>query len=121
MSARSTIPDALVNFKLLDPRTWSTHHEKTLVPLRNIGMGGICIQTRAEIPNKAPVGIDIRLPHHDQTIRIFGRIAWIKKEDKPSEYTLGISFSWWQREEDKATINALIKKGGNAPQELQSK
>jgi hypothetical protein len=108
---RVDTPELRVSFKLLDPRTWSTYHEKTLNPVQNFSLGGLALTTSNELAVKAPVGIDIKIsPAHD-AIRTFGRVAWIRKNtDKNNEYTLGISFSWWKREEDKKIILDAIQR-----------
>ncbi len=108
---RVNIPDLKVSFKLLDPRTWSTYHEKRLDSVANISLGGISLKTNNELAVKAPIGIDIKINPDLDPIRTFGRVAWIKKEpDIDNEYSLGISFSWWKREEDKKIILDVIHK-----------
>ena len=109
--SRVKIPDIKVSFKLLDPRTWSTYHEKSLTMVENISLGGLAIKTNNELTVKAPVGIDIKIsPDHDP-IRTFGRVVWIRKEDGDNDnYTMGMSFSWWKKEEDKKILHNIIEK-----------
>lgn len=110
---RSKIPGSKVSFKLLDPRTYSTYHEKILEPITNISLGGICFRTKNELPVKAPIGIDIKIDAEKESIRTFGRIAWIKRTSpESSDYDLGVSFSWWNNDEDKKLVfNALQGQG----------
>ncbi|MDD5747086.1 MAG: PilZ domain-containing protein [Candidatus Omnitrophica bacterium] len=109
--SRVNIPELRVSFKLLDPRTWSTYHEKMLNPIKNISLGGIALKTTSELAVKSPVGIDIRISPEHEAIRTFGRVAWIRKETAvDNEYTMGISFSWWKKEEDKKIIFDAIEK-----------
>lgn len=108
---RVNIPGAKVSFKLLDPRTWSTYQEKILEPISNISLGGVAFKTINDLSVKTPVGVDIKIsPEHD-TIRTFGRIAWIERENPQSNvFNLGISFSWWKHDEDKKLVYEAIKK-----------
>ena len=106
---RVSIPDVKVNYKLLDPRTWSTYHEKFLNLVENISLGGLAVIGVTEMPLHAPVGVDINLGYgHDKVIKAFGRVAWIKKQQ--DNYMLGISFSWWKKEDDKKILFNLIQK-----------
>ncbi|MBI4844871.1 MAG: PilZ domain-containing protein [Candidatus Omnitrophica bacterium] len=107
---RVNVPNIRVSFKLLDPRTWSSYHEKNITPVENISLGGVALKTANELTVKAPIGLDLRYDPEKESIRTFGRVAWIKKESGDKEYSLGISFSWWKREEDKKVIFDLIKK-----------
>jgi len=108
---RVNIPELRVSFKLLDPRTWSTYHEKRLNLTENISLGGIALKTTNELAIKSPVGVDIRISPEHEAIRTFGRVAWIRKDPAvENEYTMGISFSWWKREEDKKIIFDVIQK-----------
>lgn len=108
---RVNIPELRVSFKLLDPRTWSTYHEKMLNSIQNISLGGIALKTTNELAVKSPIGIDIRISPEQESIRTFGRVSWIRKDASvDNEYTMGISFSWWKREEDKKIIFDAIQK-----------
>ena len=106
---RVNVPGLRVSFKLLDPRTYSTYHEKILEPVSNISLGGVALRTKNELPVKAPIGLDIKINPEQETIRTFGRIAWIKRIDpQSSDFDVGISFSWWDKEEDKKLVfNAI--------------
>ena len=108
---RVNVPGLKVSFKLLDPRTWSTYHDKTLEPISNISLGGLALKTNHELSIKAPIGIDIKISPDCETIRTFGRIAWIRKnETQSNNFDLGISFSWWKRDEDKKLVYEAIQK-----------
>jgi Tfp pilus assembly protein PilZ len=108
---RVTLPGAKCSFKLLDPRTWSTYHDKAVNEIQDISMGGLRFCTNNELSLKAPIGVDIKMNSSQESIRTFGRVAWIRKENPTCEdYTVGISFSWWKREEDKKTVHDAIEK-----------
>jgi len=107
---RVSIPGSKVSFKLLDPRSWSTYHEKTINPIDNISLGGLSFKTNTELALKAPVGVDIRITPEHEPIRTFGRVAWIKRNKAiEDDYTLGVSFSWWKRDDDKKTVYEVIQ------------
>ena len=107
---RGNIPGLKVSFKLLDPRTYSTYHEKILEPVSNISLGGLALRTTSELPIKAPIGIDIKISPDHKNIRTFGRIAWIRRTDpQSSDFDLGISFSWWNSDEDKKLVYSAIQ------------
>ena len=106
---RTNIPGLKVSFKLLDPRNYSTYHEKIIDSAANISLGGLALRTKTELPVKSPIGVDIKISPKHESIRTFGRIAWIKRSDpQTSDFDVGISFSWWNNEEDKKVVyNAM--------------
>lgn len=107
---RSNVLGLKVSFKLLDPRTYSTYHEKILEPASNISLGGLALRTKTELPVRSPIGVDIKISPEQQSIRTFGRIAWIKRSDpQSSDFDLGISFSWWNNDEDKKLVYNAIQ------------
>ena len=108
---RVNLPGARCSFKLLDPRTWSTYHDKALSEIQDISIGGLRFFTNNELSLKAPIGVDIKIDPEKESIRTFGRVAWIRKENPACEdYSVGVSFSWWKREEDKKVIFEAIDK-----------
>ncbi len=107
---RVEIPGVKASYKLLDPRTWSTYHNKTQEPIQNISLGGLALKTTNLLEIKAPVGIDLKLNSEHEPIRAFGRVAWIKRIDEKDDYLMGISFSFWNRDEDKKAVYELIKR-----------
>lgn len=110
-SERVKIPGVKASFKLLDPRSWSSYLEKNITSVQNISFGGIALQTNNPLAVKSPIGIDIKLNSDHESIRTFGRVAWIKKDEaKVDNYNMGISFSWWKQEEDKKVVHDFIKK-----------
>ncbi len=110
---RVTLPEMRCSFKLLDPRTWSTYLDKTINEVQDISIGGLRLSTKNELNLKAPIGIDIKINPAQDSIRTFGRVAWIKKGNQESdEYDVGISFSWWKNEEEKKLVYEAIAKQG---------
>lgn len=109
---RVVLPGMSCSFKLLDPRTWSTYQDKTLNDVQDISIGGLRVCTKNELSLKAPVGVDIKIDSNQETIRTFGRVAWISKINQVSnDYSVGISFSWWKNDEEKKIVyDAIAKK-----------
>ncbi|MCG2710917.1 MAG: PilZ domain-containing protein [Candidatus Omnitrophica bacterium] len=108
--SRSNVPGLKVSFKLLDPRTYSTYHEKILEAAANISLGGLALKTKNELPVNGPIGLDIKISPEHKSIRAFGRIAWIQRSSpQSSDFDLGISFSWWNNDEDKKLVYNVIK------------
>ncbi|MFH1459600.1 MAG: PilZ domain-containing protein [Candidatus Omnitrophota bacterium] len=110
---RVFVPGLKASFKLLDPRTWSTYHDKKITNVANISLGGLALKTNTLLSLQSPIGLDIKVDSADDPIRTFGRVAWIKKEanaNAEDDYTLGVSFSWWKKEEDKKIIFDAIQK-----------
>ncbi|MFH1093376.1 MAG: PilZ domain-containing protein [Candidatus Omnitrophota bacterium] len=107
---RSNIPGLKVSFKLLDPRTYSTYHEKILEPASNISLGGVALRSKRELPVKTLIGLDIKISPEHESIRTFGRVAWIKRSDPQGrDFDLGISFSWWNNDADKKLVYNAIQ------------
>ncbi|MFH2139132.1 MAG: PilZ domain-containing protein [Candidatus Omnitrophota bacterium] len=107
--SRINIPEVRANFKLLNLRTYSTYLEKNPEPVENISLGGMLLKSYNHLEKKTPVAIDLKVGTENYLMRIFGRIAWIKEVEK-NDYLMGISFSWWNKEEDKKRIRELIVK-----------
>ncbi|MBU1044222.1 MAG: PilZ domain-containing protein [Candidatus Omnitrophica bacterium] len=106
---RVALPGVRCSFKLLDPRTWSTYHDKTINDVQDISIGGLRLSTKNEFSLKAPIGVDIKMDSSSELIRTFGRVAWIRKENQDSEdYNVGISFSWWKNDEEKKIVYDAI-------------
>ncbi|MBU1086481.1 MAG: PilZ domain-containing protein [Candidatus Omnitrophica bacterium] len=106
---RVTLPGVSCSFKLLDPRTWSTYHDKTVNDVQDISIGGLRLCTKNELILKAPIGIDIKINSSQELIRTFGRVAWIRKKNPTSDdYNVGISFSWWKNDEEKKIVYDAI-------------
>ncbi len=107
---RYNVTGIKASFKLLDPRTYSTYHEKILDTAANISLGGIALRTKTELPLRTPIGVDIKISPEHHSIRTFGRIAWIKQTDPQSnDFDIGISFSWWNNEEDKKLVYSALQ------------
>jgi len=110
---RVFLPEMSCSFKLLDSRTWSTYLDKTVNEVQDISLGGLRLSTKNELSLKAPIGVDIKINPTQESIRTFGRVAWIKKENQEAdEYDVGISFSWWKNEEEKKLVYDAIAKQG---------
>ncbi len=108
---RVEVPTLKVSYKHLDPRAWSTFQEKAFTSVKNLSLGGIALPASQELHPAAPVGVDIKLDNENKTIRVFGRVVWIKKdeEDTPG-YSMGVRFCWWEDDKDKKSIRDLIEK-----------
>lgn len=107
---RVNVSGVEVSYKLLDLRSWSKYLEQSQEAVQNISLGGIALRTSHQLSLKAPVGLDIKINSKNEVIKTFGRVAWIKKVEEKDDYWIGISFSWWKKEEDKNTIKELIQK-----------
>ena len=107
---RVQIPKLKGGLKLLDPRTWSTYHEKALTDVDNISLGGLSLKTPTEVEKEAPVGLDIKISPEHEAIKVFGRVVWITRENENPNYSVGVRFSWWKKEEDKKIVYDLVQK-----------
>ncbi|MCP4649946.1 MAG: PilZ domain-containing protein [PVC group bacterium] len=105
--SRVKIPNLKANFKLLNLRTYSTYLEKNPEPIEDISLGGMSLKTFNNLETKSPVTIDFKIGAEPYTVKVFGRIAWIKQVQE-QDYMMGISFSWWNKEEDKKIVKELI-------------
>ena len=106
---RVKIPLIKASFKYLDPRSWSSYQDKSFTDIKDISMGGISLPGNQDLVAEAPVGVDIKLSPEKDSIRVFGRIVWIKKEDlSQPNYSMGIRFCWWESDKDKKLIKDLI-------------
>ena len=105
---RVEVPGIKANFKMLNLRSYSTYLEKTPESIENLSLGGVSLKASALFENKSPIAIDLKLDSENYLMRIFGRIAWVKQVE--NEYLMGVSFSWWNNEEDKKRVREMIVK-----------
>ncbi len=93
--------------------------ESFLTHTENIGVGGICVITKKEIPLFYPVQVEVDLLEDNDHLYAKGRVAWVVRRKgiethKPYFYDIGIEFEGLS-EKDKArmetTIAHFIKKG----------
>jgi len=68
----------------------------------------VVIDSREKIPEGTPLSIDLRLGRQTSSIRIFGKVEWMVKED--GIYRAGVSFSWWKDDQDKNTVGAYMQR-----------
>ncbi|MDO8675956.1 MAG: PilZ domain-containing protein [Candidatus Omnitrophota bacterium] len=90
-----------------------------LTHTENIGVGGICIIAKREIPLLAPVQIEVDLLEEADHLFARGRVAWIVQRKalesvKPLFYDIGIGFEGLAAKDKarlEATVARFIKKG----------
>ncbi len=90
-----------------------------LTHTENIGVGGICIIAKREIPLLTPVQVEVDLLEETNHLFARGRVAWVVRrrsmeEVKPLFYDIGIGFEGLAAKDKArlgATITQFIQKG----------
>ena len=104
---RIELPTVTANFNVLNLRSYSTYLEKTPKTIENLSLGGISLKAKDLFEQKCPIAIDLKIGSDNYLMRIFGRIAWVKPVEN-DDYLMGVSFSWWDNDEDKKRVRELI-------------
>ena len=96
-----------------------SQHDAFLTHTENIGVGGICIIVKKELPLSAPVQVEVDLLDNIEHLFAKGKVAWAVRRTsgealKPLFYDVGIEFEGLS-DKDKArldvTIARFIQKG----------
>lgn len=77
---------------------------------RDIGGGGICLESEGPVSLRSPLEIQIKLPTGTHPIAIHGKVVWCKKTSSSvNKYRVGIAFHG-VNEEDRREIIGYIEK-----------
>ncbi|MCG2711944.1 MAG: PilZ domain-containing protein [Candidatus Omnitrophica bacterium] len=108
-SRRRAAHNVFVSLRPLDPQVWFRFwNGAESFTARDISLVGVGVYSREKIPEGTPLSIDLRLGRQTSSIRIFGRVEWVVKED--GQYRAGVSFSWWKDDQDKKMVDAYMQR-----------
>ncbi len=107
-SRRKAARNISVSLRPLDPKVWFRYWSATDCNIRDMSMVGIGIYSQEKIPIGTPLSVDLRLGEKAATIRIFGRVEWVRKEEE--YFRAGVSFTWWKDDQDKKTAGSYLEK-----------
>ena len=87
-------------------------HDAFLTHTENIGVGGICIIVKKELPLSTPVQVEVDLLEDTDHLIAQGKVAWMARRKsgetvKPLFYDVGIEFEGLSGK-DKARLDATI-------------
>jgi len=78
----------LAKYRLLS----SSDHSPTITGIKDIGGGGICLQTEEHLPIGSTVQVYINFPKLSQPIPAVAKVIWIKPSGKKGRYEAGMEF-----------------------------
>ncbi|MFH1460689.1 MAG: PilZ domain-containing protein [Candidatus Omnitrophota bacterium] len=108
-SKRRKAQNIYLDLHSLDPQIWFRYWGDQNCLLRDISLVGVGVYLQERFSLGMPLSIDIQLGKSSgQNIRVFGRVCWVRQEDK--NYRTGISFSWWKNDQDKKELNSYLEK-----------
>ena len=107
-SRRKAARNVSISLRPLDPKVWFRYWNATDCNIRDMSMVGIGICSNEKISIGTPLSIDLRLGERAATIRIFGRVEWIRKEE--GHFRAGVSFTWWKDDQDKKIAGSYLEK-----------
>lgn len=110
---RIEIGQAKISLRPLDPQIWFMFWDGLEYTLRDISLVGIGLYSKEVLPEGTPLSIDLRLNKEIGNIRVFGKVAWIKK-DENGWFRTGVSFSWWKDEQDKKLVRDFSEQNSSA-------
>ncbi|MFH1094255.1 MAG: PilZ domain-containing protein [Candidatus Omnitrophota bacterium] len=107
-SIRKEARNISVSLRPLDPSVWFRCWNGTECIIRDMSMVGVGVFSKENIPQGTPLSVDLRLGESAATIRIFGKVAWVIKEENC--FRSGVSFSWWKDDQDKKIAGTFLEK-----------
>ncbi|MCK5591486.1 MAG: PilZ domain-containing protein [Candidatus Pacebacteria bacterium] len=107
-SRRKVARNISVSLRPLDPKIWFRYWNAADGNIRDMSMAGIGIYSQQKIPIGSLLSVDLRLGETSATIRIFGRVQWVRKEEDC--FRAGGSFSWWKDDQDKKTAGTYLER-----------
>lgn len=107
-SQRKTAENITVSLRPLDPKIWFLYWSATDCNIHDVSMVGVGICSQEKIPIGTPLSVDLRLGERAATIRIFGRVQWVTKEEE--HFRAGVSFTWWKDDQDKKIAGTYLEK-----------
>ncbi len=101
-----------IQYPCLVKLTAGARQDAFLTHTENIGVGGICIIARKEIPPSTPVQVEVDLLEETNHLFARGRVAWAIQRPsmeavKPLFYDVGIGFEGLAAK-DKARLGATV-------------
>ena len=107
-SQRKTAKNITVSLRPLDPKVLFRYWNATDCNIHDVSMVGVGVCSQENIPIGTPLSVDLRLGERAATIRIFGRVQWVRKEE--AGFRAGVSFTWWKDDQDKKTASTYLEK-----------
>ena len=107
-SKRKKAKNISASLRPLDPRVWFRYWSVADCNIHDVSIVGIGIYSEEKISIGMPLSVDLRFGEKASTIRIFGRVEWVRKEE--GYFRAGVSFSWWKDEQDKKTAGSYLEK-----------
>ena len=107
-SKRKASKNISVSLRSLDPKVWFPYWNGIEYTMRDMSMVGIGVYSKEKLPIGTPLSVDLRLSQTSATIRIFGRIQWVEKEQDC--FRSGVSFTWWKDDQDKKIAGSFLER-----------
>ncbi len=101
-----------ISLRPLDPQVWFRFWDGSDCSMRDISLVGAGVYSKEKIPVGTRLSIDLRLGKRTSSIRIFGKVAWVREEGK--SFRSGVTFSWWQDDQDKKVVDSFVEKLANS-------
>ncbi|MFH0874991.1 MAG: PilZ domain-containing protein [archaeon] len=96
------------DYRLVDFNFWAESRSRGSNALKDISLGGISFSTNDAMPQDSLVSLNLKLGDIIKIDDVYGRVIRIR-ELKNNEYEIGITFSWWDKEEDKKNLAVLLE------------
>ena len=101
------IPSWFITRYRVYPHNVKSHEDFRQGTGRNISTGGICFESKDCFDKDAILEIEIDMPALEHSVRIIGKLAWIRKKDGSDAHICGVAFEDIKKEDLKA-VNKII-------------
>lgn len=105
---RIKISKIVADYRLVDSNFWAEFRSCGTNLLNNISLGGISFSSSDILPKDSLMTLKVRIGDMVKINGVYGRIIRIRKL-KNKKHEIGISFSWWDKEEDKINLVKLLE------------
>ena len=95
-------------YRLVDPLLWAESRSRGTNCLEDISINGASFKSNDCLPSNSVIRLDLRLGGNFKIDGICGKIARVR-ELEDSQYEIGVTFSWWEKEEDKKNLRIFLQ------------
>ena len=106
---RKKVQEVGAAYRLVDPLLWAESRSRGTNCLDDISINGASFKSDDCLPRNTVVRLDLCLDSSFKIAGICGKIVRVRQLEA-SGYEIGVTFSWWEKEEDKKNLRSFLEK-----------
>ena len=104
---RVRITEAGADYEMVDFTFWAQARAKGKEHVLNISLGGMSFKSSDDLPNESLLRIRLKVGTLVRIGDVCGRIVRARYLDH-NTYEIGVSFSWWNNDDDRKSLSRVI-------------